>query len=63
MLEHQKKVLLGVADNPYLFRKEILKSLSWLSIQEVEELYLWVKKEFGIYYAHILGEALQCVSA
>ena len=63
MLEHQKKVLLGVADNPYLFRKEIFKSLSWLSIQEVEELYSWVQNEFGIYYAHILGEVFSSISA
>lgn len=63
MLEHQKKVLLGVSDNPYLFRKEIIKSLSWLSVKDAEELNRWVKKEFGLYYAHILGEIFCSISA
>lgn len=63
MLEHQKKVLLGISDDPCLFRKEIIKSLSWLSVKEAEELYKWVKKEFGLYYAHIVGEIFCSISA
>ncbi|WP_044213578.1 hypothetical protein [Saccharicrinis fermentans] len=56
MLEHQKKVLLGVANNPRRFRKEIVKSLVWLSDEESEALYYWVKKEFGSNYSQILSE-------
>ncbi|WP_066633636.1 hypothetical protein [Labilibacter marinus] len=63
MLEHQKKVLLGVSKNPHLFRKEVVKSLTWLSTAEAKELYNWVKKEFGSYYAQMLGEVFFGVSA
>ncbi|MGQ1787054.1 MULTISPECIES: hypothetical protein [unclassified Saccharicrinis] len=63
MLEHQKKVLLGVAKNPRRFRKEIVKSLSWLSQAEAKELYEWVKKEFGTYYSQMLSEVFFGMSA
>ncbi len=63
MLEHQKKVLLGVAKNPHLFRKELIKSLTWLSTQEMQELHKWVNDKFGSYYSHLLGELFYCVSA
>ncbi len=63
MLEHQKKVLLGVSKNPHLFRKEIEKSLSWLSSNETEQLYKWVKKEFGLYYSQMLSEIFYGISA
>jgi len=63
MLEHQKKVLLGVANSPRRFRKEIVKSLVWLSIEESEELYFWMKKEFGSSYSQILSEVFFGMSA
>ena len=47
MLEHQMKVLLGVAKNPHLFRKELIKSFTWLSVEELEVLRKWIKSEFG----------------
>lgn len=58
MLEHQKKVLLGLAKNPYLFRKEIIKSFRWLNQEQIEDLYNWVKKEMGSYYSQLVQEAL-----
>lgn len=63
MLEHQKKVLLGVAKNPYLFRKELLKSFSWLSAEEVDVFYKWVKKEFDAQYSHLIAEVFYEISA
>ncbi len=63
MLEHQKKVLLGVSKNPHLFRKEVIKSLGWLTPEEAMELYKWIKKEFGTYYSHMLGEVFCGISA
>ena len=63
MLEHQKKVLLGVSKNPHLFRKEVVKSLCWLSDEETEELYKWIKKEFGAYYSQMLSEVFCGISA
>ncbi|MCW3804385.1 hypothetical protein [Plebeiibacterium marinum] len=63
MLEHQKKMLLGVAKNPHLFRKELVKSFTWLSVEELEALHKWVKKEFGSYYDHLIGEIFCSISA
>ena len=63
MLEHQKKVLLGVAKNPHRFKKEIIKSLSWLSREETKELYKWIKREFGTYYSQMLSEVFVGISA
>ncbi len=56
MLEHQKKVLLGVEKNPNRFKKEMIKSLTWLSREEAVDLYKWVKEEFGIRYSKLLSE-------
>ncbi|WP_142533628.1 hypothetical protein [Saccharicrinis carchari] len=63
MLEHQKKVLLGLAKNPYQFRKEIIKSFGWLNREQAEDLYNWVKKEMGSYYTQLVHEALYSMSA
>lgn len=63
MLEHQKKVLLGLAKNPYQFRKEIIKSFRWLNQEQIEDLYKWVKKEMGSYYSQLVQEALHSMSA
>jgi len=63
MLEHQKKVLLGVANNPYLFRKELIKSFTWLSASELDDLYKWVKNQFGSQYSHLISEIFCGLSA
>ncbi len=63
MLEHQMKVLLGVANNPHLFRKELLKSFTWLNPEELDVLRKWIRKEFGSYYDHLLGEMFYGISA
>ena len=46
MLEHQKIVLQGVSYDKYLFRKELVKSLSWLNNEEQKQLAKWVKENF-----------------
>lgn len=63
MLEHQKKVLIGVAKYPHLFKKELVKSFTWLSVSEIRELHSWVSKEFGMYYDNMINEVFCRVSA
>lgn len=58
MLEHQKMVLQNVAWNQDLFRKELLKSLSWLNEEEQEQLYIWLSKNFD-YYNDIIQEVIE----
>ncbi|MFA9370227.1 MAG: hypothetical protein ACERIH_00780 [Labilibaculum antarcticum] len=50
MLEHQKFVLKSVSDQEHLFRKELLKSIEWLSEEELYELFNWLKSNF--YFSH-----------
>ncbi len=54
MLEHQKKVLSGVSNNPYLFKKELLKSIKWLNHDDLAELQKWLKNKYGERYAGII---------
>ena len=56
MLELQKFVLLRVSDNKNLFKRELTKSLAWLSSQEVEELREWAEKQFGKTHADVINE-------
>ncbi len=56
LLDHQKVVLLGVADNARLFRKELLKSLKWLKGDERESLGTWVRKHFSTLHQPIIDE-------
>ncbi len=54
MLEHSKLVLKAVAQYPVLFKKELQKSLMWLSNDDKEALIFWVRKEFDSSYNSIL---------
>ena len=56
MFELQKFVLLRVSDNKDLFRRELTKSLDWLSSQEVEMLRDWVEKQYGKTHAEVISE-------
>jgi hypothetical protein len=57
MLEHQKIVLSGVADDATLFRKELQKSISWLDPQEIIQLRKWLmKKELSPKHSDIIKE-------
>ncbi len=57
MLDHQKMVLLNVCNDTNLFRKELRKSLHWLSNPERSQLYLWLKANFGEDYQELIAEA------
>ncbi|MDD2563765.1 MAG: hypothetical protein PHU27_06075 [Salinivirgaceae bacterium] len=47
MLEHQKLLLANLQNYPDLFAKELQKSVKWLSPEQVDELYIWLKKNFN----------------
>ena len=55
MLEHQKIVLKGVGDNKVLFRKELIKSISWLEGDDLALFRNWV----GINFSHMHPEIIQ----
>ncbi len=63
MLEHQKKVLSGVSNNPYLFRKELVKSFKWLNVSEIEDFKKWVRRKFGELYPQLISEVFCGLSA
>ena len=46
MLEHQKLVLSNLSADKDLFRKELVKSLGWLTSSEIFELYRWLKEKY-----------------
>ena len=56
MLELQKFVLQQVCDDAVLFKKELIKSLKWLSSPDIEQLKQWVWLEFGKTYADMIKE-------
>ena len=57
MLEHQKRVLQGVSHNPYLFKKELIKSLHWLTTYEQVLFEKWVYEN----YYHLYPEAIDTI--
>lgn len=59
MLEHQKIVLSGVEDNSQLFRKELLKSLSWLDDKEQDSLENWVRKKYYQVHSKTIDEVFR----
>jgi len=56
MLELQKKVLQNVADNKATFKKELYKSIGWLSSDELSEFLKWVKENFWTTHKEIVQE-------
>ncbi len=58
MLEHQKKVLQGVSNDPFLFRKELIKSAAWLNSHELTQLRLWVREQFYPVHKNIIDDIL-----
>ncbi len=56
MLELQKFVLQRVSEDARLFKKELIKSIKWLSIPEAEILKHWVIVEYGIKHSEIINE-------
>ncbi len=58
MLETCKIVLNGVKDDKHLFRKELMKSMDWLSSEEQKVLKQWVQDNFYDRHADIIDEVL-----
>ena len=56
MLEFSKKVLNKVSFDKTLFRKELQKSLRWLSKKEMTHLKIWALATFSQYKEIILEE-------
>jgi hypothetical protein len=56
MLELQKFVLQRVYDDSRLFKRELIKSLTWLSSPDIEQLKQWVMLEFGNTHSNIINE-------
>jgi len=57
MLEYVKTVLQKVSFNDTLFRKELSKSLKWLSEQERAELQKWISRTYGSVYKNVFAES------
>ena len=58
MLDHQKIVLKGVSSNKELFKKELIKSLTWLNFYEVKKLKKWVIDNFGDIHPEIIQDVI-----
>lgn len=58
MLECCKTVLNGVHTDKFLFHKELIKSLSWLDVDDQMRLQTWVKKNFSSEHADVIEEIL-----
>lgn len=57
MMELTKKILRNVSFDPKLFRKELIKSLRWISdVDELKRFKDWCQSEFGSKYPIILQE-------
>jgi len=54
MLEFTKKILSKVSFDKYLFKKELSKSVRWLSKKEVITLKIWALTTFSQYKNTIL---------
>lgn len=57
MLDLTKKILHNVSFDPNLFRKELIKSLRWITDnEELRKFKEWCLQEFGSRYPTILQE-------
>lgn len=56
MLELQKKVLDGISYSKQLFKKELNKSIKWLTVDELEKLKKWVKANFWQTHSDVIVE-------
>jgi hypothetical protein len=57
MLEHQKTVLFNICDNSHLFKKELHKSIDWLTQEELNELWDWLKENYWETHGEIIVDA------
>ena len=59
MLEHQMTVLKAVADNHALFKKELIKSLKWLDLEEKTQLKTWLQENYQGEYSDLISETFR----
>ncbi len=59
MLEFCKKVLEKVSFDRYLFKKELLKAISWIKADELEVLRRWCLIKFGNLYRQLIEDSFQ----
>ncbi|WP_282035539.1 hypothetical protein [Saccharicrinis aurantiacus] len=58
MLDLCMTVLDGVHEDRYLFRKELIKSISWLNNDDQEKFITWVREHFKNEHADVIDEIL-----
>ncbi|WP_439185557.1 hypothetical protein [Carboxylicivirga taeanensis] len=58
MLELCKSVLNGVHTDKSLFRKELIKSMSWLTAEDQLKFQTWVRNHFTQQHADVIEEIL-----
>ena len=56
MIEYAKAILPVVSSWEILFKKELVKSLEWITEEEYPEFYLWCYTMFSHVYADLLDE-------
>ena len=59
MLEHQKLIIKNVSHNGDFFKKEILKSVKWLNVSDLIQLFEWLKNNFWQSREKEIKEVLQ----
>ncbi|PLX11675.1 MAG: hypothetical protein C0594_03340 [Marinilabiliales bacterium] len=57
MLEYQKMIIEKVSFDKKILKREIHKSLKWLSTFEFQELITWLQRKFGPTYADVIYNA------
>lgn len=59
MLEYTKTVLEKVSFNEALFTKELMKSIQWVQMEDVNQLYAWCKNLYGNRYEKVIDHCFQ----
>jgi hypothetical protein len=62
MLEYTKTILQKVSFSPYLFAKELKKSLGWLQRDEISALKAWCILTFGDIYPDTIQDTFRSIS-
>ena len=59
MFEYTKQILLKVSFDQGLFRKELMKAMTWLQNDEKRLLKFWCIGTFGALHADVITEAFR----
>ena len=63
MLEYAKIILPKVSFSKQLFQKELVKCISWVEPEQIQELYLWCYDNFNEIYPNVIAEAFSDIAA